>query len=139
MIPHIQLRHDPLAPDSWWSVPWIATAIVMLAIGCLCFLCSFEAATKEARRWGAGLLLLNSHGRGIRTWQNASAISDRLPEKRRRRRMGSAGARGQFCLIKIGPATMGKCTTKMYTGSCATSGIGAPHGLVRALHPGQVL
>jgi hypothetical protein len=41
MIPHLQLRHDPLAPDSWWSVPWIATAIVMLAIGLFVFLVLF--------------------------------------------------------------------------------------------------
>ena len=91
MTPHIQLRHDPLAPDSWWSVPWIATAIVLLAIGLFVFFFVFFKAEpqKKPGAGGPGFSTLNSHGRGIRMWQKGTAISDRLPRKRCCLAMGS--------------------------------------------------
>ena len=35
MIPQAKLRHDPLATDPWWYVPWLAGAIMILLIAFL--------------------------------------------------------------------------------------------------------
>jgi hypothetical protein len=35
MIPQAKLRHDPLATDPWWYVPWLAGAIIILLVAFL--------------------------------------------------------------------------------------------------------
>jgi hypothetical protein len=39
MISHKPLRYAPFAPDAWWFVPWLVSAVAMLAmVGLLVFL-----------------------------------------------------------------------------------------------------